>query len=72
MDLKTYLEEHGVTQSELARRVGVTPGMVWQWINGHRPVAAEKVIPIEQATDGVVQRHEIRPDIYPLDDSRAA
>ena len=65
MDLKTYLEKHDVSQSELDRRLDVTPALVWQWLNGHRPIAAEKVIPIEVATEGCVRRHELRPDIYP-------
>ena len=65
MDLQTYLDTSGVTQAELARRLGVTPPMIWQWINRVRPVAAEKVIPLETATDGACPRYETRPDIYP-------
>ena len=72
MDLKTYLEKSGATQAQLAERCGVTPSMVSQWISGHRPIAAEKVIPIELATDGLVRRHELRPDIYPPDEYAAA
>lgn len=68
MDLKSYLKTFEVSQAELARRVDVTPSMVSQWITGHRPIAAEKVIPIEQATNGAVSRHELRPDIYPLNE----
>lgn len=65
MDLKTYLERFDVSQADFARRVNVTPSMVSQWITGHRPIAAEKVIPIEQATAGECRRYELRPDIYP-------
>jgi DNA-binding transcriptional regulator YdaS (Cro superfamily) len=67
MDLKTYLKETGTPQAELARRIDVTPGMVWQWLHGERRVAAEQVLKIEQATDGNVSRHELRPDLYPRD-----
>jgi DNA-binding transcriptional regulator YdaS (Cro superfamily) len=70
MDLATYLETEGVTQTEFAQRLGVTQGMVWQWLNGHRRVAAEQVLPIEGATDGKVSRHELRPDLYPKDDHK--
>ncbi|HMU15864.1 MAG TPA: YdaS family helix-turn-helix protein [Thauera aminoaromatica] len=65
MNLQTYLETHKVSQSEFARRLGITPGLVWQWLNGVRPISATKVIPIETATAGAVCRHELRPDIYP-------
>lgn len=72
MDLKTFLEKSGVSQAELARRIGVTPSFISQWMTGHRPIPAEQVLPIEQATGGEVQRHELRPDIYPPDEYRAA
>lgn len=72
MDLKTYLEEHSVSQAALAKLVDVTPSMVSQWITGHRPIAAEKVIPIERATNGMCRRYELRPDIYPPDEYEAA
>ena len=72
MTLTDYLRQHDVTQAEMARRLGVTPALIWQWLNGTRPIAAEKVIPIEEATDGACPRHELRPDIYPPDEYRAA
>lgn len=72
MDLKTYFEKHGISQAELASRVGVSPSMVSQWLSGHRPIAAEKVIPIEQATEGACPRYELRPDIYPPSEYQAA
>lgn len=72
MDLKTYLADRGVSQSELAERLGVTPSLISQWISGHRPIAAEQAIPIEKATDGAVKRHETRPDIYPPSEYQAA
>ena len=72
MDLKTYFADSGVSQSELASRIGVSPSLISQWLSGHRPIAAEQVIPIERATGGAVKRHELRPDIYPPDEYRAA
>jgi len=67
MLLAEYLADNGISQSELARRVGVSQGMVWQWLNGRRRIAAEKVLVIERATDGLVTRQELRPDLYPAD-----
>jgi DNA-binding transcriptional regulator YdaS (Cro superfamily) len=69
MLLDQYLEASAVSQTELARRVGVSPGMVWQWLNGRRRIAAENVLSIEEATGGAVTRYELRPDLYPLNQS---
>jgi DNA-binding transcriptional regulator YdaS (Cro superfamily) len=65
VQLHDYLKSEEVSQAELARRLGVTQGMVWQWLKGVRRVSAEKVLALEEATNGKVTRHEIRPDIYP-------
>ena len=67
MQFSDYLASKEMSQTELARRVGVTQGMVWQWMNGHRRIAAEKVLAIEEATGGKVTRHEMRPDLYPIE-----
>lgn len=52
------------SKANLARRVGVTPAMVWQWENGIRPVPATRCAAIEQATGGAVTRQELRPDVF--------
>lgn len=57
------------SQSELARRLGVRQGYVWKWLRKGRP-PAEHVIAIEKATG--ISRHELRPDIYPLETHEAA
>jgi DNA-binding transcriptional regulator YdaS (Cro superfamily) len=46
----------------LAKRLGVTPSMVSQWASGHRPVAIERCVAIETATDGLVRRWDLRPN----------
>lgn len=72
MDLKTYFErKDAITQAELARRIEVTPGMVWQWLKSLRPIAGENVLGIEKATGGKVSRHDLRPDLYPRESRRA-
>lgn len=55
-------------QSALARMVGRKQGHVWHWLNKSRQVPAELVIPIERATGGKVTRHELRPDLYPVEE----
>lgn len=59
------------SQSELARRLGVTQTHVWNWINrSHGKIPSEYAIPIETATEGAVTRHQLRPDLYPLDEPK--
>lgn len=47
----------------LARLVRVSPVMVHKWRGGSR-ITAERARDIEVATQGAVQRHELRPDIF--------
>jgi DNA-binding transcriptional regulator YdaS (Cro superfamily) len=60
-------------QSRLAARLRDITGRpikqahVWNWLNRGDVLPAEMVIPIEQAVDGGVSRHELRPDIYPAE-----
>lgn len=70
MNLKKYLATEDISQVEFAKRLGVSPGAVWQWINGYK-MAAENVLPIESATGGKVTRHDLRPDLYPRDSQSA-
>ncbi|WP_446739759.1 YdaS family helix-turn-helix protein [Pseudomonas sp. YL2] len=56
-------------QSALARVLGCTPQNVQRWCATGR-VPAERVIPVEQATG--VSRHDLRPDLYPDESSKAA
>lgn len=65
MHLHEYLRDSGSTQSELAKQVGVTQGMVHQWLSGRRKISASRVLDISRATRGKVTPHELRPDIYP-------
>lgn len=51
--------------AELARACNVTPQAVAKW---YRNIPAERVLDIERATEGVVKRHELRPDLYPPED----
>ena len=70
MDLKTYLET--TSQSELAQALGVTQGTISHWLNGRARIPAERVLGIELATGGKVTRHELRPDLYPVEPTQHA
>lgn len=55
-------------QKALADKIGVTQSTLWYWLDrAKRGVPGEHVLPIEEATDGKVNRHELRPDLYPAD-----
>jgi len=47
----------------LARTLGVSPAAVWKWRNLDR-IPAERVIAIERATNGLVTRAKLRPDLF--------
>lgn len=64
MDMATYLEQTGLTQKAFGRLVGVSQGMVWQWLTGRLRVTAVRAVAIERATAGAVLRHELRPDLF--------
>lgn len=52
------------TQKVLAEKLKVTTQAVSKW---RRKVPAERVLDIERATGAAVTRHEIRPDLYPIE-----
>jgi len=51
-------------QAKLAKMIGVTPPTVYQWLKGARPVPATRCIAVEDATNGVVTRHDLRSDVF--------
>lgn len=48
-------------------------GHIWKWLNKSlSPVPPDYcVLDIEQVLDGEIQRHELRPDLYPIEESAA-
>jgi DNA-binding transcriptional regulator YdaS (Cro superfamily) len=48
--------------TKLARSLGVLPQHINNWRK--RGVPAERCIAIEEATDGTVTRHDLRPDVF--------
>jgi len=51
-------------QSALARSLNITPQAVQRWASKDR-VPHMQVIPVEKITG--ISRHELRPDLYPVD-----
>jgi DNA-binding transcriptional regulator YdaS (Cro superfamily) len=62
MQLNEYLKT--TTQGDLAKALGVSQGLVSQWLSGATSVTAERAVQIEQITGGKVKRQELRPDLY--------
>jgi DNA-binding transcriptional regulator YdaS (Cro superfamily) len=38
--------------------------MVWQWLNGDRPIGAERAVEIERRTKGQIKREDLRPELF--------
>lgn len=64
MNIKTYLSENGVTQSEFADLLGVTQGAVHQWTKPGNKVSPKRAIQISRLTEGKLSKETLRPDIF--------
>lgn len=53
------------TQQAMADICGVSQTAVWKWLQSSKRLPAEHVLRVEAATG--VSRHQLRPDIYPVD-----
>ena len=60
----SYMTRHRLSQAEFGAKVGVSQGMVWQWLSGYRPIGAERAVEIEKRTRGEITRQQLRPDIF--------
>lgn len=63
MNLSEYMAT--TTQTEFADSLGVSQGLVSQWLSGETRITPEKAMAIEIATNGLVKKQELRPDIWP-------
>lgn len=64
MNLATYVEQLPRGGKKLfAIQLGITASYLSRLISGDRSITAERAIQIEDATDGLVSRVDLRPDI---------
>lgn len=54
-------------QAKLARILGLSQSTVNSWFRRRSELPAQHVLTVEKATG--VSRHELRPDLYPLEDT---
>lgn len=57
------------SQSAFGRLLGKRQSVIFGWLRDARPLPAEHVLAIEEATG--ISRHDLRPDIYPRDEAQA-
>jgi len=63
MTLQDYFSVTGISQTALAREIGVSAVLINQWKSGARQVPAGRCPDIERATNGAVTCEELRPDV---------
>lgn len=67
--LMKAIDELG-SQAALSRLLSVAQPSVWGWVHRMKRLPAERVLQVEAATG--VSRHDLRPDIYPIETPAAA
>jgi len=80
MDLKTYAQKKGGTGkrwcpvlADIAKAVECSAETMYMYAGGHKKPSALKAIAISDATNGIVTRRELRPDVFgPAPKRRAA
>lgn len=65
MDLVTYLAERPYGfKSEFAKKLGISKSYLRQIATGYSPMPIYLAKKIEQMTDGIVSKSELRPDVW--------
>jgi len=67
--LRDALGKAGNNQSRFAAAIGTSQQLVSYWLSKRRPLPAEYVLAAERA--GFGSRHDLRPDLYPLEEKAA-
>jgi DNA-binding transcriptional regulator YdaS (Cro superfamily) len=58
------------SQTAFGRLIGKRQSVIHDWLRDRKPLPAEHVFAVEGATG--ISRHELRPDIYPVESSGTA
>lgn len=66
MNITEYLEKSGKSASALAKNLGVSPAIIFQWRTGIRPIPVGRCIEVERVTNGAVTRRDLRPKDWHL------
>jgi DNA-binding transcriptional regulator YdaS (Cro superfamily) len=66
MNIKNYLQKTRTTTADFAHGIGVSPALVYQWMNGIRPIAVQHCLAITASTGGKVGLTELRPKDWHL------
>ncbi|MER1940634.1 YdaS family helix-turn-helix protein [Castellaniella sp. FW104-16D08] len=66
MKLHTYLSQERGRAALLAKALSVKPPTISEWQRGVKRVPIARCLPIEQATQGLVTRADLRPDDWHL------
>lgn len=62
--LEYFAEEPTGAVSEMADYLGITPTWMSLLIHQHRKPSAALSVKIERATQGLVKREDLRPDLF--------
>lgn len=68
--IQRAFEAHGGTQAEFADAIGTSQQLVSYWLKNGKELPAEFVLATEKAVG--ISRHDLRPDLYPREEDRAA
>ena len=61
-EIRSYIENTGISQVEFARLAGVSPSLVYQYLKQIRPVSEKVAVRIEKGTKGKLTRQMLFPD----------
>lgn len=61
--IQKAIDFFGGSQVELAKALNVSKSQVWQWLNNINSISLEKIIMLEEKTNGFIRCEDLRPDI---------
>lgn len=57
------------TQEALGRAINKSQQYIWNLLNTAKEIKAEVAVAIDRETKGAVSKHDLRPDVFPLEDA---